>query len=356
MSRPARLLGSAAFAAIAGALIAAARSRPSVARNGAPDPPPGLPPARLVTVPGHGELFFRDSGMEPGRDSGMEPGRDSGMEPGRDSGDVEKPTVLLLHGWMFPSDLNWFTVYGPLAEHYRVIAVDARGHGRGTRPSEPFRLGAVADDAAALLRHLDAGPAVAVGYSMGGAAAQLLWRRHPDVVRGLVLCATAAAFPYWIWRGMGVLQVALRLVPRHWWERAVTAQAEGRLRVQVSRLLTSEVPAEVMNVLPWMLGEIDRGSAEDIAEAGRELGRFDARAWIAHIDVPAAVVVTARDALVGPQHQRALAAAIPGCKLLEVDADHNAPGAAASAFVGTLLLAIEHTLTERARSPGRVSA
>jgi pimeloyl-ACP methyl ester carboxylesterase len=347
MSRTTRILGSAAFAAVVGALVAAGRPRPPGARDAAGDPPAGLPPARLVVVPGHGELFIRDTGMEPGRDTGMKPG--SG-----EAGETARPTVLLLHGWMFPSDLNWFTTYEPLAERYRVIAMDARGHGRGPRPSEPFRLADVADDAAALLRHLDLAPAVVVGYSMGGAVAQLLARRHPDVVRGLVLCATAAVFPYWVWRGMGILQVVLRFVPRHWWERAIAAQVEGRLPVQVSRLLTNEVPSEVKEAIPWILGELDRGSAEDLAEAGREMGRFDARPWIGDIGLPAAVVVTARDALVGPGYQRQLAAAIPGCKPFEVDADHNAPGAAQKPFVHTLIRAIEHTLIEGAQD--RLSA
>jgi pimeloyl-ACP methyl ester carboxylesterase len=71
----------------------------------------------------------------------------------------------------------------------------------------------VADDVAAVLEHLGVGPAVAVGYSMGGAVAQLLWQRHPQTVRGPVLCATAASWSEslrmrWGWRAMGALQVA----------------------------------------------------------------------------------------------------------------------------------------------------
>ena len=60
-------------------------------RSGFPDPPVELPEGRIVRVPGLGELFVRDTGGNG-------------------------PPVLLIHGWMFPSDLNWFRVYKPLAD------------------------------------------------------------------------------------------------------------------------------------------------------------------------------------------------------------------------------------------------
>lgn len=322
MGRPRTILAATGLGVAAGILAAAARTRPLIEPVAAPDPPPGLPPARTVAIPGHGELWVREAG------------------------DRNAPLVVLLHGWMFPSDLNWFSCYTPLAERFRVVAVDARGHGRGTRPVSPFRLHDVADDVAALIRRLDAGPAVAVGYSMGGTVAQLLWRRHPEQVRGLVLCATASHFPYWVWRGMGLLQLVLRLLPRHWWERATMAQASGRSPIQVSRMLTPEVPREVLAYLPWMMGELDRGSAEDLAEAGRELGRFDSRAWIAGVDVPTTVLVTGRDRLVRPELQHDLAAAIPGAGAFELDLDHNAVVTGERLFLPALMKAIDHALEE----------
>ena len=109
-------------------------------------------------------------------------------------GPAGAPTVVLLHGWIASGGLNWFTAFGPLSQRYRVIAPDMRGHGRGIRSRRRFRLADCADDVAALLDHLGAEPAIVVGYSMGGPIAQLLWRRHPDRVAGLVLCATSYRF------------------------------------------------------------------------------------------------------------------------------------------------------------------
>ncbi len=323
-----RLAATAAAAALgagAGMLWAASRPRPERDGDGMPEPPPGLPPGRLVAVPGRGEMFVREAGP------------------------VDGPVVVLLHGWMYPSDLNWWTCYGPLSTYARVIAPDHRGHGRGTRPAAPFRLADVADDVAALLRHLDTGPVVAVGYSMGGAIAQLLWQRNPDVVGGLVLCATSASWTAsprmrWGWRAMGALQLVLRIVPRSWWERMYAAQVRGELPVPISRMITSDTPDELVARLGWIVSELDRGSAEDIAEAGRELGRYDARGWLPTVDVPSAVVVTARDRLVPPAVQHDLASRIPGATELTVPLDHDGVVARPDLFVPVLHKALGDVL------------
>ena len=100
--------------------------------------------------------------------------------------------MVLLHGWTATADLNWGRCYAALGEQYEVIAPDLRGHGGGVRGQ--FSLEACADDTAALLTALGKGPAILVGYSLGGPVATLVWRRHPELVTGLVLCSTAAYF------------------------------------------------------------------------------------------------------------------------------------------------------------------
>lgn len=326
----ASLLPAAGLAGVAGLLYAAARARPVPKERSSCQPPPGLPPARIVNVPGRGEVFLRDSGAE------------GTHEPGA-------PVIVLLHGWMFSADVTWFACYEQLASVGRVIAPDHRGHGRGLRPSEPFRLADVADDVAALLRHLDVGPVVAVGYSMGGTIAQLLWQRHPDVVGGLVLAATSATFSEdardrWTWRAMGGLQLLLRLLPRDAAERIAHVQAGMRPRLRFSRLIHQDTPAEVVELLPWIIGEMCRNSAEDAAEAGREMGRFDARGWLPEVDVPTAVIVTARDDLVPAGHQRDLADRVPGCLVQELPLDHDGVIARPDIFVPALVKAIQQVL------------
>jgi pimeloyl-ACP methyl ester carboxylesterase len=311
---------------VVAALWAAGRARPVPTREAAPDPPPGLPPARIVAVAGHGEMFVRE---------------DPGPHPGA-------PTVLLVHGWMFPADMHWFRSYAALSRLARVVAVDHRGHGRGSRPAKPFRLADVADDAAALLRQLGTGPVIAVGYSMGGPIAQLLWQRHPDMVAGLVLCATSATFNVtradrWRWRSMGLLQVVMRLLPRHLWEALSQAVVDERLPLQLTHLLDVDATADIESLLPWMIGEADRGSAEDIAEAGRELSRFDARGWLPTMDVPTAVIITRRDKLVPVDNQHDLVTRLgptAADRVYELDVDHDAMITRAAEFVPALTSAV----------------
>ena len=101
-------------------------------------------------------------------------------------------TLVLIHGVAFTAELNWGKVFAPLSRHFRVLAIDLRGHGDGIRAGSRFRLEDCADDIAALAEVLDISQFVAVGYSMGGMVAQLLYKRHAPLLSGLVLCATAA--------------------------------------------------------------------------------------------------------------------------------------------------------------------
>lgn len=272
--------------------------RPALA---APVPPLPLPPGRTVLVPGRGEFFVRDSGG------------------------TGQP-VLLVHGWMFPSDLNWLHAYRPLgAAGYRVLAMDLRGHGRGLRSGAHFRLADCADDAAGVLAALGLPPALVVGYSMGGPVTQLLARRHPDQVAGFVLCATALdwkdARQQAFWRTMGGLRLLLGLFPRGAWSAGMRLAG---------------APSRESN---WVASELSRGSARDLAEAGRELGRFNSGPWAADLPQPRAVLVMTRDRLVPPVKQRALAQLL-GVEPLLLDADHDACSTRPAAFLSALLSAL----------------
>ena len=115
----------------------------------------------------------------------------SARSPGRPA---RRPSCCL-HGWVASGGLNWFQAFEPLAralQHRRPRP--ARPRAAALRTRHVFRLADCADDCAATLVELGTGPVIAVGYSMGGPVAQLMWRRHRDLVDGLVLCATSAGF------------------------------------------------------------------------------------------------------------------------------------------------------------------
>ncbi|MFI1287920.1 alpha/beta fold hydrolase [Streptomyces sp. NPDC088353] len=98
------------------------------------------------------------------------------------------PVVLLHSGWVDHRVLD--AQITALAAEFRVIAPDVRGHGSSANATGPFRW---ADDLAALLRHLDAGPAVLVGVSMGGVIATDTVLEYPELVRGVVACGAATS-------------------------------------------------------------------------------------------------------------------------------------------------------------------
>ena len=267
-----------------------------------PTPPIEMPPARTVRVPDRGEFFVRDSG-----------------------GDGQP--VMLLHGWMATADLNWWASYRDLIDAgYRVLAIDHRGHGRGLRPLVRFRLSDCAADAAAVLRVLDQAPAVVVGYSMGGAIAQLVAHEQPDVVEGVVLGGTAQ---HWqdsrtrlSFAAMGVLGLMLSVAPRFFW-------SAGMRRAGIKRNERTV----------WLQSELMRHSGTDIAEAGRELGRFDSRPWLSSVSAPVATLITTRDEIVSVRKQRELAAGAGG-PVFEAPLRHMEVGWRAKDFNPVLLEAI----------------
>jgi pimeloyl-ACP methyl ester carboxylesterase len=100
--------------------------------------------------------------------------------------------LLFLHGG-FLDHRMWDDQIPVLAANHRVIAPDARGHGRSANATGPFRH---TDDLAALLRHLGTGPATLVGVSMGGAIAIDTALEHPDLVTAVVVSGAGTSEPY----------------------------------------------------------------------------------------------------------------------------------------------------------------
>ncbi|MEZ5252182.1 MAG: alpha/beta fold hydrolase [Ilumatobacteraceae bacterium] len=178
----------------------------------------------------------------------------------------------------------------------------SRGHGHGIRSAGTFSLAECADDVAALVRAWGVGPVVVVGYSMGGPIAQLVWRRHPDLVAGAVLCSTADVFAVSARdrRMFGVL------------DGLAAAARVGSLRHGVERVLRPRC-AKARTRAPGAqaLEQIARHDWFAVLEAGRALGRHD-RSWLGRLDGPSAVVVTTADEVVPADRQRAMARRLTG--------------------------------------------
>ena len=255
------------------------------------------------------------------------------------AGPAGAPTLVLLHGVTLDTELNFAGVVPALARHYRVLALDLRGHGGGPSARVPYRLEDCADDVAAVVRAMRVGPVVPVGYSMGGMVAQVFWRRHPELTAGLVLCATARNVS-----GSLFEQLTAMMMP---------------FVVGAAGFLPPMFPtgADLVGVRRIRTSAARRTPLVTALAAMQAVCEFSSHRWISTVDVPVAVVVTRHDRVVPPSRQWRLARALPAAEVVEIDGGHDvfldAPGAFAHALVDACLAVVvpdddTHGDTERA--------
>ncbi len=271
-----------------------------------------MPLGRRVELPGRGRTFVREVPGPPGA-----------------------PTLVLLHGLIASAGLNWFQAFDRLGTHFHLVAPDLRGHGRGIRSRRRFRLADCADDVAALLDQLGVERATAVGYSMGGPVAQLLWKRHRDRVDGLVLCATSDRF-------VPVTRERLVFVSAMSAAAGGTRLGQMATRVPVGwvrRRIPVGVRARPESLRAWASAEMRRHDWRMVMEAAHAVGTYDASRWIDEIDVPTSVLVTTRDRAVPPIDQMRLLLGIEGSTLHRLDDGHTV--CARRRFAGPLLSACQ---------------
>lgn len=291
----------------------------------AADVPP-LPSGSFIELPGRGTMFVRDA-----------------------RGPAGAPVLFLLHGLAATADLNWWFCYQTLAQKFRVVSINHRGHGRGLPVRGHFRLSDCADDVVAVADALGIERFIPVGYSMGGPIAQLIWHRHRDRVDGLVLCATSRDF-------QGSLRDWVSFAVTPWLSLAARVVPSSPLLTAATKVLSSRGTQE--RYAEWMLGEFKSGDVATILEAAAALGRFSSREWIGRIDVPVAVVATASDSLVPLRRQVKLALAIPSATLHVTEGDHYLSAADREEFVAvldeacTLVARRRHAIDDARRAVG----
>lgn len=116
-----------------------------------------------------------------------------------------------------------------LAASRRIIAVELQGHGHTADIERPLRYEWLADDIAALIRHLGLAQADIFGYSLGGGVALQTALRHPEVVRKLALASTAFKRDGWYPEDLAAMS-------------AMSAEAFAGTPIHDAYLRTSPVP------------------------------------------------------------------------------------------------------------------
>lgn len=268
------------------------------ARRWSPSPRSAQVPAgRMLTLPGRGSTFVSTCGDLRG----------------------DQPPLLMLHALACTAGLTWFTAYSALAQNQPLVMFDQRWHGRGVRAGRRFRLEDLADDAVAVADELGIDQFIPVGYSLGGAVAQLIWKRHPERVSGLVLAATARNY-----RGSGLESAFFRMLPPLLMPLAVTSPPTLHATALEAGLLRDLEGGlvEGPEFSRWAMNELRMTSRKTTLSALSALGAFNSADWIGGVDVPTSVVVTLRDKAIRTSRQRALAAAIPHASVFEIDGGH----------------------------------
>jgi 3-oxoadipate enol-lactonase len=216
------------------------------------------------------------------------------------------PPVLLINGLSAPA-VGWALQIEALAPHFQVVTFDNRGVGETDLPPEPvYTTAQMADDAAAVLRHLKISRAHVLGASMGGTIAIELALRHPRLVRSLTLACT--------W---GEADARFLHAIESWIALAYRVSIEERLRhVVYPWLFTPGFFARkdaVEATFQRALAYPRHTKAEAIERQGRGIAAWNGTRVkrLASIRVPALVLVGAEDTGLRPGAGRAPAPCAP---------------------------------------------
>lgn len=217
---------------------------------------------------------------------------------------ASRPPVLFLHSFPLDSRMWSEQVSALTVDGWSAITPDFPGFGEAALPGPDVApsLDVYASAAARALE--DRGPAVVVGLSLGGYVAFRLLAKHRKLVRALVLADTRAA-------GDSPETKAGRIVN----SSLVTRHGAGALVEKMLPMLVAPSSPQSARDRVRALGGAQKPAAISFAlHAMRD--RADATPALAAIDVPTLLVVGEHDAITPPAEHAAMAAMIPGAKLV----------------------------------------
>ncbi|MDR3508808.1 MAG: 3-oxoadipate enol-lactonase [Caulobacteraceae bacterium] len=235
-------------------------------------------------------------------------------------GAAEKPALFLLNS--IGTDLGlWDRVVPLLLPQFRVLRMDARGHGASDAPAGDYSLDMLAADAVAVMDAAEIERAAVCGLSLGGMVAMTLALNAPERVNALICACTSAQ-----------MDVAA------WTNRIETVRAQGMAAVAEMALqrffcepFTRTHPEIVATVRTGLLGM----SAEGYAGCGAAIRDMRLLERLNLITAPTLVIYGARDVSTPfAGHADQLMAKIPGVRGAGLAAPHQACLEAPSAFAG----------------------
>jgi 3-oxoadipate enol-lactonase len=218
-------------------------------------------------------------------------------------GPPDAPVVVLSNS-LGASRAMWDPQVPVLAERYRVVTYDTRGHGASPSPAGPYSLDDLVDDVLALLDRVGAERAHVAGLSLGGMTALRLAARAPERVHRLAVLCTSA-----------------KTEPQGFLDRAAAVRADGTAPIAaavVSRWLTPPYATEHPDLVARLEAMITGCDDEGYAACAEVVARVDLREDLGRVTAPTLVVSGAEDQALPPEHQRAIADGIAGAELLSL--------------------------------------
>lgn len=226
--------------------------------------------------------------------------------------------LLLIHGITLQAGV-WSPQFHMLADRYRVLAMDVRGHGRSRAGSDGFGRKVAARDVAAVVEHFDLRDAIIVGHSMGGMILMEYAGDFPDHlaerVAGLVFMDTAA-YQLLPRPALPIAQALGRRVRRRLEAGRPIPQrpvGEDDLSWFMTRMaFGSRPPARAVDQVRRFLEEVPQSTS---LPSGIDLLDHDARDALRATRTPSMVLVGSRDTLTPVWAARRVARFLPRSRL-----------------------------------------
>lgn len=217
----------------------------------------------------------------------------------------EGAPVVVLSNSLGSTMSMWDAQAEALAEHFRVVRYDTRGHGGSPVPQGPYDIDDLVDDVVALLDRLEVRAASFVGLSLGGMTGMRLAAREPERVDRLVVLCTGA-----------------KLEPASaWHDRAATVREHGSEAVAdavVQRWFTAPYLESHPDVRAECEATVAATPAEGYASCCEVIAEMDLRDDLQTISAATLAIAGADDPATPPPHLEAIASAVQDGRLLVV--------------------------------------
>lgn len=217
--------------------------------------------------------------------------------------------VLVLSNSLGTSLAMWEPQIPALADHFRVLRYDTRGHGASSAPPGPYTIAQMGMDVLALLAHVGVARAHFCGLSMGGMIGLWLGINAPAHLDRLVLCNTAA-----------------RIGPPENWNTRIARVREGGMGAIADVVLARWFSASFLASSPALTGEARQmlldTSPEGYVASCAAVRDMDQRDDVGRISAATLVIAGTHDGVTTPADCRYLADRIDVARYVELDAAH----------------------------------